>query len=115
MLKVLFELNRRAGYEKGELNNSVIWAFLLLQDKEWRNEFDGEVTLSAFQRVSPAFVEAIETMKRCTELSSLSVDMDFSMILNPCELYYPPATSSLFIIRVVRTNSEEVERGLNMA
>ncbi len=28
MLEVLFELNIRAGYEKGELNNSVILAFL---------------------------------------------------------------------------------------
>lgn len=44
-----------------------------------------------------------------------SIYIDFSMIVNPCERYYPPATSSLFIIRVVRTNSEEVEGGLNMA
>lgn len=34
MLKVLLELNRRAGYEKGELNNSVILAFLLFTGQE---------------------------------------------------------------------------------
>lgn len=48
---------------------------------------------------------------KCVE----SIIIDFSMIMNPCERYYPPVTSSLFIIRVVRTNSEEVEGGLNMA
>lgn len=52
---------------------------------------------------------------KCVESIYLSISIHFSMIMNPCELYYPSATSSLFIIRVVRTNSEEVEGGLNMA
>ncbi len=109
MLKLLFELKRRAGYESVNWTIQWFWLFYYLQDRKWCNEFDWDITLSAFKCGSLAFVETIQQWNDAQKFLAskavsvyLSVYIDFSMIMNPCELYYPPATSSPFIIRVVK-------------